>query len=174
MQQTFPAGNEPRVIIAQVRGDLNVSVWDQPAIVVDADSRVKDIHHEGDVLIVMEVSGDLELHVPADTEIKVTNLRGDVSIKGVRRVELEDIGGDVELQNIGIGVDIEQIGEAIALRDLRADVSVTNATSLRARGVIGADASLSHVALVEIETVGADLSLESVETVVVGNIGGDL
>ena len=173
-QQTFPAGNEPRVIIAQIRGDLNVNVWDQPAIVVDADSRVKDIHHEGDVLMVMEGSGDLELHVPADTEIKVTNLKGDVSIKGVRRVELEDIGGDVELENIGIGVDIERIGEAIALRDLRADVRVANATSLRARGIIGADASLSHVALVEIETVGADLSLGTVETVVIGNVGGDL
>jgi hypothetical protein len=174
MRQTFPASNQPRVIIAQVRGDLNVRVWDQPTIVVDADDRVNDIHHEGDVLMVMESSGDLELHVPAGTEISVTNLRGDVSIDSLRRVELVDISGDVELQNIGIGVDIEKIGEAIALTDLRADMRVTNATSLRSRGVIGADASLSHVALVEIETVGADLALESVETVVVGSVGGNL
>jgi hypothetical protein len=174
MQQTFPAGNEPRVIIAQVRGDLHVSVWDQPGIAVDADGRVTELHQEGDALVIMECKGDLGLRVPAGAEIKVTNLKGDVSIEGVRRVELEDIGGDVELENIGIGVDIEKIGEAIALTDLRADVRVTNATSLRARGVIGADASLSYVALVEIETVGADLSLEEVETVVVGNVGGDL
>ncbi len=26
MQQTFPIGNEPKVIIAQIRGDLHVSV----------------------------------------------------------------------------------------------------------------------------------------------------
>jgi hypothetical protein len=174
MQQTFPAGNEPRVIIAQIRGDLNVSVWDQPAILVEADGRVNDIHHEGDALMVLEGSGDLGIRVPVGTEIKVTNVKGDVSIDGVRRVELADIGGDVELQNIGIGVDIEKIGEAIALKDLRADLNVANATSLRSRGVVGADASLSHVALVEIETVGADLSLDNVETVVVGNVGGDL
>lgn len=174
MQQTFPAGNEPRVIIAQARGDLTVSAWEQPTILVKADGRVTELHQEGDALMIMECSGDLELRVPANAEIKVTNLKGDVSIEGVRRVELEDIGGDTELENIGIGVDIEKIGEAIALRDLGADVRVTNATSLRARGVIGADASFSHVALVEIETAGADLSLREVETVVAGNVGGDL
>jgi len=72
------------------------------------------------------------------------------------------------------GCGCRKIGEAIALTDLRADVSVTNATSLRARGVIGADASLSRVALVEIEKVGADLSLENTEAVVIGNVGGEL
>lgn len=174
MQQTFSAGNEPRVIIAQALGDLQVSSWDQLTILVKADGRVTELHQEGDALMIMECSGDLELRVPVNAEIKVSNLQGDVSIEGVRRVELEDISGDVDLENIGIGVDIEKIGEAIALKDLGADVRVTNATSLRARGVIGADASLSHVALVEIETVGADLSLREVETVVAGNIGGDL
>ncbi|HXL37877.1 MAG TPA: hypothetical protein VN954_11845 [Ktedonobacteraceae bacterium] len=174
MQQTFPTGIEPKVIIAQVRGDLNVSVWDQSAIAIDADGRVPQLYQEGDALMISEGSGDLVLHVPAGAEIQVTNLKGDVLIHGVRRVELVNIGGDVELQDIGIGVDIEKIGEAIALRDLSADVSVINATSLRSRGVIGADASLSHVALVEIETVGADLSLDNVETVVVGNVGADL
>jgi type II secretory pathway pseudopilin PulG len=174
MQQTFPAGSEPRVSIAQVRGDLNVSVWDQPTIAVESDGHVTQLYQEGDALMISECSGDLELQVPAGAEINATSVRGDVSINGVRRVELVDIGGDVELQDIGIGVDIEKIGEAIALRDLRADVSIANATSLRSRGVIGADASISHVALVEIETVGADLSLDDVETVVVGNVGGDL
>jgi hypothetical protein len=174
MQQTFPAGSEPKVIIAQVRGDLNVSVWDQADIAIDADGRVTQLYQEGDALMIREGSGDLELRVPADAEIHVSNLKGDVSIHGVRRVELVDIGGDVALHDIGIGADIEKIGEAVAFRDLRGDVKVVNATSLRSRGNIGADAFLSHVALVEIETVGADLTLEDVETVVVGNVGGDL
>src|SRR5260370_7800347 len=106
MQHTFPIGNEPRVIIAQVRGDLNVNVWDQPTIAVEADGRITELHQEGDALMVMECSGDLELHVPASTEINVTNLRGDVSIDDVRRVELVDISGDVEFQNTGIVVKI--------------------------------------------------------------------
>src|SRR6266702_3261718 len=174
MQQTFPAGSEPRVIIAQVRGDLNVNVWDQPTIAVEADGRVTQLYHEGDALMIREGSGDLELYVPADAEIIVTNVKGDVSINGVRRVELENIGGDVELLNIGINADREKIGEAIALKDLRADVKVTHASSLRARGGIRGDVSLEGVALVEIETVGADLSLVSTEAAVMGSVGRDL
>src|SRR5207248_5849807 len=123
---------------------------------VDADGRVAELHQEGDAIIIIDCSGDLKLQVPAATEIKVTNLKGDVSIKGVRRVELEDIGGDVELEDIGIGADVEKIGEAVALIALRADVRVTNASSLRSRGEIRGDASLSDIALVEIETVGGD------------------
>ncbi len=124
--------------------------------------------------MIKEGNGDLELHIPADAEIQVTNLKGDVSIHGVRRVELVDIGGDVALHDIGIGVDIEKIGEAVALKDLRGDVRVINVTALRSRGSIGNDAFLSHVALVEMETVGNDLTLENVETAVVGNVGEDL
>src|SRR6266700_3250450 len=174
MQQTFPAGSEPRVIIAQVRGDLNVNVWDQPTIAVEADGRVTQLYHEGDALMIREGSGDLELYVPADAEIIVTNVNGDVSINGVRRVELENIGGDVELLSIGINADREKIGEAIALTDLRADMKVTHASSLRARGGIRGDVSLEGVALVEIETVGADLSLVSTEAAVIGSVGRDL
>ncbi len=174
MQQTFPAGSEPKVIMAQIRGDLHVSVWDQPTIAIDADGRVTQLYHEGDALMIREGSGDLELHVPAGAEIHVTKLKGDVSIHGVRRVELVDIGGDVALHDIGIGVDIEKIGEAVALKDLRGDLRVINVTALRSRGSIGNDAFLSHVALVEIETVGNDLTLENVETAVVGNVGEDL
>ncbi len=174
MQQTFPAGKEPKVIIAQVRGDLKVSAWDQPAISVKADGRVAELHQEGDALIIAECSGDLELQVPADAEINVTNLKGDVSIQGVLRVELEEIKGDVGLQNIGIGADREKIGEAVALTDLHADLDVTNASSLRTRREIRGDASLTNVALIEIEIVGGDLSLQHAEAVVIGTVGGDL
>src|SRR6266571_6430736 len=128
MQQTFPAGKEPGIIIAQVRGDLKASAWDQASIAVEADDRVAELYQEGDTLMIMECNGDLELYVPAGAEIKVTNLKGEVSIAGVRRVELEDIGGDVELQNTGSGADIEKIGEAVALRGLHADLNVTNAS----------------------------------------------
>ena len=174
MQQTFPASKEPKVKIAQVRGELKVSAWDQPSIAVEADDRVAELYHEGDTLMIMECHGDLELYVPAGAEIKVTNLKGEVSIAGVRRVELEDIGGDVELQNIGSGADIEKIGEAIALRSLHADLNVTNASSLRARGEIRGEVTLTNVALVEIEMVGAGLSLNKTEAVVIGAVGADL
>ncbi len=174
MQQTFPAGKEPKVIIAQVKGDLTVQGWDRTEIAVKADGRVAELHQEGNALMIIECSGDLELQMPTDSELTVTNLKGDVSIEGVRRVELEEVGGDVELQNIGIGADREKIGEAVALTVLRGDLEVTNASSLRAQREIRGDASLTNVALLEIETVGGDLSLQHAEAVVIGTVGGDL
>src|SRR5215471_11568824 len=107
MQQTFPTGSKPKVDIAQVHGDLNVNVWDQSSIAIDADGRVDEVYQEGETLILRGCNGDLLLHVPASTELRVANLHGDVSIQGVRRVELVDAGGDVQLQDIGIGADIE-------------------------------------------------------------------
>jgi hypothetical protein len=174
MQQTFPAGKEPGIIIAQVHGDLKASAWDQPSIAVEVDDHVAELYQEGDTLMILECNGDLELYVPTDAEVKVTNLKGEASIAGIRRVELEDIGGDVELQNIGSGADIEKIGEAIALTGLHGDLNVTNASSLRARGEIRGEVSLTNGALVEIETVGAELSLNKTEAAVIGSVGADL
>ncbi|HEX6483500.1 MAG TPA: DUF4097 family beta strand repeat-containing protein [Ktedonobacteraceae bacterium] len=172
MQQTFPTGNEPRVMLAQVDGDLSVRGWDRQSIQIEIDGRVRDLHQEGDTLMIIECDSDIDLMVPFNTDIRVSGLNGDVSITEVRRVQLEDIDGDVELEDIG--VNTPPVAEAIALKNLAADVSVNNAPSLRSRGGIGSDAVLKDVAIVEIEAVGADLSLENAETVVIGTTGADL
>ena len=169
MQQTFPTSNEPRVIMAQVNGDLSVRGWDRQSIQIEFDGRVSDLHQEGDTLMVIDCDSDIELMVPFNTDIRVTQLDGDVSITEVRRVQLEDINGDVELEDIG--VNAQSTAEAIALINLAADVSVKNAPALRSRGGIGADAALKDVAVVEIEAVGADLALTNAETVVIGTVG---
>ena len=173
-QQTFPAGVEPKVILAQVNGNLNARGWDQRALEVEIDGRVRQLYQEGDALIISDCDSDIDLHVPFNTDIQVTGLNGDVTIDHVRRVELKDIGGDVELEDIGADVDLENIGETVALTNIAADLNVTNTPGLRSRGFIGADASLTNVALAEIETVGAELSVEHAETVVVSTVGGDL
>ncbi|HZU67864.1 MAG TPA: hypothetical protein VFA09_11365 [Ktedonobacteraceae bacterium] len=172
MQQTFPTGDEPRVIIAQANGDLSVRGWDGQSIKIETDGRVSDLHQEGDTLMVIDCDSDINLMVPFNTEIRVTSQDGDVSITQVRRVELEDINGDVVLEDIGVNAELAR--EAVALTNLAADVSVKNAPALRSRGGIGADAVLKDVAIIEIEAVGADLALTNAETVVIGTVGGDL
>src|SRR5712692_3429466 len=164
-QQTFTVGAAPRVAITRVSGDLNVSVWDQQAINVDTDRDAVELRQEGDLLVINNCHGDIELEVPVDTSISVTNLSGDATIAGIRRVEMKNISGDVE---------VEDISEAVELGDLSSDLNVSNTPALRVRGSVGSDVSLSGVALVEIETVGSDLSLEDAETVIIGTVGSDL
>lgn len=163
-QQTFSVGPAPRVTITNAFGDLNVSVWDQQAIRVDTDSKVA-LQQEGDLLLINNCFDDIKLKLPADTSISVTSLSGDVTIAGIRRVELKSARGDVKLENIS---------EAAELADLSGDLHVSRTLALRVRGHTSADVSLSRVGLVEIETIGADLSLEDAETVIVGTVGGDL
>jgi hypothetical protein len=173
-KQTFPTGEEPKVILAQVNGDLNVRGWDQRTLEVEIDGRVGQLYQEGDALMITDCDSDIDLRVPFNTDIQVTSLSGDVTIDSVRRVELKDIGGDVELEDIGADVDLENIGETVALTNIAADLNVTNTAGLRSRDGIGGDTSLTNVALAEIESVGAELSVEHAETVVVSTVGGDL
>lgn len=172
--QTFAVNQQPRVIIEQLSGDLEVHSWDNSSIRLETDDRVSELYQEGNALIIRNCDGDLELTVPIDTDILATDVDGDVEIHDVRRVELKSVNSDVELENIGADVDLENIGEAALLISLAADLHVTNVPALRSREGIGGDASISNVALVEIEAVGADLRIEQTEAVVVGEVGGNL
>ncbi len=174
MQQTFSAGKEPKVTIRDVSGDLSVQSWDQPSISVESDGAVGDHYQEGDALMLGSCDSDLILRVPPTTEIRATNVEGDVSISDVRRVELSSVEGDVSLENIGLGVDIELIGEAIAIDRVSGDLTVQNASSLRTKEAIEGDVMLTNVALIEMESMEDDLVLKHTETVVIGSVSGDM
>ena len=172
--QTFPAGKESKITIRDVSGDLSVQSWDQATISVESDGSVGDHYQEGDSLLLGDCDSDLLLRVPSDTEIRATNVEGDVIIANVRRVELRRIEGDVRLENIGLGVDIELIGEAIAIDGISGDLTVQNASSLRSKEEIAGDVALTNVPLIEMERADGDLVLKHSETAVIGTVGGDM
>ena len=173
-QQTFTVGIAPRVIITQVQGDLSVHVWKEQAISVETDGTVGGFEQEGNTLTIIDCDSDLELKVPEDAGIKATNVTGDAEIEGIRRVELENVAGDVTLKNISGDAELENVGEAIELTNLGGDLEAINSPALRVRHSVGGDATLKKVAFVEIETVGGDLSVEEAESVLVSTVGGDL
>jgi DUF4097 and DUF4098 domain-containing protein YvlB len=173
-QQTFPAGLRPRILVTQVRGDLSVVTWKQQAISVETDGRVVGINQEGDLLTIIDCDSDLTLQVPEDAALKATEVEGDVTIEGVRLAQLEEVGGDVSLKDISGDAGLENIGEAIEITTLGGDLSVVNSPVLRVRHIVGSDATLKQVGMVEIETVGGDLSIRAAETVLVSTVGGDL
>lgn len=174
MQRTYEIGREARVVIEHLHGDIEVRSWDSPSIGIDADGSLAEPRVEGNALFIGHGNCDLELRVPPDTEVIINHVSGDISIAHVRRAELNYVSGDIEVEDIGLGVNRETIGEAVALRNVSAELTVKNASSLRSRDGIGGDASISNVPLVEIESVGADLELSSTETAVIGTVGSDL
>src|SRR2546421_11770330 len=171
-QQTFTVEKAARVVITQVQGDLRVRAWQERAVRVETDGTVGGFEQEGNALTILDCDSDLELTVPEDAAINAANVTGDAEVEGVRRVELENVAGDVKLKDIAGDAGLENIGEAIDLTNLGGNLAVTNAPVVRVRHSVGGDAELKDVAVVEIETVGSDLSVERAESVVVSNVGG--
>lgn len=173
MQQTFSVNKEPRVLIENLDGGLRVSPRDAGSINLTTDGHIGELYQEGDTIVIRNCEDDLALQVPADTEIRATNVDGDVAVQLVRRAELRNVDGDVLLERIGQGVDVETIGEAVAVYHISGDLVVRDTSSLRSRENIEGDASLSNVALIEIERVNGDMSLQHSETAVIGDVEGD-
>src|SRR5213080_4769438 len=106
-QQTFSVDVAPRVVLTQVQGDLNVHVWKEQAIGVETDGSVAGMQQEGNTLTILDCDSDLKLMMPEDASIKATNVTGDAVVAGVRRVELENVAGDVSLKDISGDAGLE-------------------------------------------------------------------
>lgn len=174
MQQTFQVGPEPRVNFIGGKGDLEVIGWDKREISLEWEGQTNDLHQEGNSLTLTNSDDDVKIWTPYDTDMRVENLKGDVEVRDIRRIELKDVKGDVELTNIGADANLENIGEAVSLENIDGDLTVQKASSVRARRKIGGDADLHAVPLVEIEMVGGDLDLREAEMASIGAVGGDL
>jgi hypothetical protein len=174
MRQTFPVNREPRIVIERAAGDLAVSSWDAGSIGIETEGDFGELFQQENTLYIRDCDDDLVLRVPIDTDVRAKMVEGDVSIKQVRRAELHSIAGDVLLEHIGEGVDVELIGEAVAVANCSGDLVVRDSSSMRAREAVEGDASISNVALIEIERVEGDVSIHHTETVVIGTVGGEL
>ncbi len=174
MQQTFSVEKEARVNLAKVRGDLVVRGGDRREISVVWDHQGGQMNQEGNVLMLASYAGDIQLHVPYDTEVCVDGLGGDVSAQNIRRIELKDVHGDVELNDIGIDANLEHVGEAVLLTDIGKDLVAQHIASLPARRKIGGEARLQDIRLVELDAVRSDLDLRQVDLAMIGSVGGDL
>lgn len=163
--QTFTVGAMPRVHISRIDGDLDISSINGREAKVDAEKTVTELYQEGDALVIAGCAGDVSLRVPADCAVSVGQVRGDVEITGVHRVEVHDVDDDVTLS---------AIAEAVEAYNLKADLSVTNTPLLRARGTIGGDVGICDINQVEIDAVGNDLALENVRTAIIGTVGDEL
>ncbi|HEY0757042.1 MAG TPA: hypothetical protein VGD98_24025 [Ktedonobacteraceae bacterium] len=174
MQQTFPVEEEARIYLSGMKGDLKVQGWDKREISLSWDDHGGDLRQEGNLLTLINSASDVQIMVPYDVEIRVDGLKGDVSARNIRRIELKDVDGDVELRDIGGNANLEYIGEAISLTDIAKDLKVQQASSLRAKRKLGGSAQLRDIRLVEIDAVWSDLELRQVNMATINSVGSDL
>ena len=174
-QQTFPAGDAPRVNVTECQGHLHVEAWDERNIAVETGGPVDTLGQENGTLVVRHAQGDLRLRVPADAQVTVQNQHGDLNVRGIRELTVDRADGNVR---------IEAVTGAVRLRDLDGGLYVQGAASLtvedgpegewrhsRGRGVKNVD--VRDVPVVEIENVGGDLAVAQAQSVAVRNVGGN-
>ena len=119
---------------------------------------------------------DLEIEVPARTNISVEDSSGSLTIHGVGDVELKDGSGSVQIENVG-SVLVEDGSGSLRIRDASGDVEVRDGSgSMSIHGVTGGVMIEDGSGSISIEAVGGSVRIDEVGSggVNVRDVGGDL
>lgn len=166
MSKSVFVGNNPRIRIESVGGDLSVVGWDGNDLLLKGDEDEIRFEQTGEVVSVFS-SDDLSLRVPRGASLEFTMIGGDASIRGVvGGCELKEVAGDLSIRDIG-AITIDTIHGDLSLSNTKGNVYVKN---------IHSDASIRNVeGNLEIESIADDLSLREVKgNLHVKNAHGDV
>jgi hypothetical protein len=172
--ETFDAGSAPYVSLTECAGTLTIDVGEAGRFEVESTEPTHAALQEDGRLRLEGFQGGLQLRVPAETEVTIQGHHGDLTVRGIRALQVDRADGTVR---------IEHVAGALRLRDLNGDLIVDGASSLvledepqhgarrdRRRGVKRVD--IRNVAGVELENVGYDLTVADAQSVAVANVGG--
>src|SRR6266511_2148429 len=162
--QSFPVGDAPRIVVSECRRDLAIEAWDERAIEVESDGRIDRLEPSDEALTIESAHDDLRLRVPADAEIVVDRVHGDVAVRGVRTLTLSDARGDVE---------VEAIEHEVRIDTVKGDLVVHDVSSFMLSGATGGDVTVRNAGLVAVQQVGGDAEVTDAHTVTLDNVGGD-
>ena len=119
---------------------------------------------------------DLEIEVPAGTNVHVEDSSGSLTIDGVGDVELQDGSGSVHIENVG-SVLVEDGSGSLRIQDANGDVEVRDGSgSMTIRGVTGGVLIEDGSGSIGIEAVGGSVRIDEVGAggVNVRDVEGDL
>lgn len=165
MSKTFNAGRTPRIEIDSIGGDLSLVGWEGDDILLKADDDELHASQDGD-LVQVSCNDDLSMRVPKGASVKIANIGGDASIRGVMGgIELASAGGDLSLRDVN-SVTIETVHADFSLRGAKGNLSIRKADS---------DVSIRNVdGDVNLDSVSDDLALRDVRGNVTANVGEDV
>lgn len=164
--QTFNLQNPaPQITIQGAQGDLTISGWIKPEIMIrsDEDVQVLDQNEDG---ITIELQDDATIQAPINSVLRIGTLHGDVSIVAIAgSISLDKAKGDAELRDVG-PLHIEGVDGDLAVRGVRGDCRI---------GGVGGEASLSVIyGSLNMHGVGGDLVVADVLGNVQSTAGGDV
>lgn len=165
MNKSVFVGNNPKIRIDSIDGDLSVVGWDGNELLIKGEEDEIRFEQTGETVSVFS-SDDLSLRVPRGASLEFTMISGDASIRGVLGgCEFKEVAGDLSMRDVG-AVAIDTIHSDLSLSGVKGDVYLKNLHS---------DASIKGVeGNLVIDTLSDDLSLRGVKgNVHIKSLNGD-
>lgn len=191
IDRSIPAAPDARVEVANVRGEIVVTAWDEPRVqlagTLGEGSELKVEGEGGRISVRVEGAGGkgwswwgrggvvadtrLELRVPRAVALDIDAVSADVRVEGIagsREVAVDSVSGDVRLALEAQRLKVSSVsGDVTAIG--RAARSTFEAVSgdIEARGLVGE---------IDLETVSGDARIEATEVdrIAVSTVSGTL
>ncbi|MBI2331266.1 MAG: DUF4097 family beta strand repeat protein, partial [Chloroflexi bacterium] len=165
MSKTINAGRTPKIEIDSVSGDLSLVGWEGDDILLKADDGDLNVSQDGDQVRI-SCGDDLSIRVPKGASVKINNISGDASVRGVMgQLELQEVAGDLSMRDVN-SVTVAAVHSDFSLRGAKGSLSIRKADS---------DVSIRNVdGSVSIDSVSDDLALRDVRGSITANVGEDV
>ena len=168
-QQTFAVGNNPRVVLSRITGNVAVHPWPEYSIRVHIpdeyeESSMAQLYSEGNTVFIHDYIGSLELYVPYEKK-PLISITTDVIVT--------DLDGSITMERVG-NVDITNSSGAVTLSHTEGNLRVMNAPRVIENKGVGGNAVLENISLIELNAVGAALNVMHAENVHVGSVGSEV
>lgn len=148
----LPEDSVPRIQIEHVGSDLRLRGWERAAVSAEGDQAAITEQDDGTLLI--HSSGDLDIRLPADSEVTIGSIGSDARVTGVSgMLWIGSVGSDLVLRKTG-PVSVDAVGSDLRIKRVEGDVRA---------GSVGSDATIREVnGATIIGNVGSDLYVRDV------------
>src|SRR5436190_14286823 len=115
MSKSLSVGNNPKINLDRVGGDISISGWDGSELLIKADDDDSRVQQTGEAVSISSNS-DLSLRVPKGASLVIKSIGGDASIRGILgSIEIREIQGELSVRDVG-ALSIDTVSSDFSLR----------------------------------------------------------
>src|SRR5574341_1349986 len=165
MSKSVFVGNNPKIRLDRIGGDLSVVGWDGAELLIKSDEDEARFE-QTDEVVSLSSGGDLSLRIPRGASLEIKFIGGDASIRGVpSSISIQEAHGDLSMRDAG-SISIDSILADFSLRGAKGDLHIKNAHG---------DVSIRDVdGNVTLDSVADDLALRGARGNIKVNVGDDV
>lgn len=165
MSKSVFVGNNPKIQLDRVGGDLSVVGWDGAELLIKSDEEEARFEQTNEV-VSLSSGGDLSLRLPKGASLEIKFIGGDASLRNVPGgIAIQEAHGDLSIRDAG-SISIDTIHADFSLRGAKGDLHIKNAHG---------DVSIRDVdGNVTLDSVADDLALRGARGNIKVNVGDDV